>query len=110
MGIPGKNRSGRRKTGFPVPGTVGMYGCIWEWATDRGVDDAALGVSGTRHGAMAALSRTLVKAEGPASGHVVSVALVDGRSGFGYLRLNPALTANYENHVIRWHKTAEAVK
>lgn len=80
-----------------------MYGHVWEWVTDRGVGNAALGVSGTRHGAMAALSRTLVRTAGPASGRVVPVALVDGRSGFDYLRLNPALSADYQDHVIRWH-------
>lgn len=84
-----------------------MYGCVWEWVTDRGVGNAALGVSGTRHGAMEALSRILVKTAGPASGRVVPVALVDGRSGFDYLRLNPVLSADYQGHVIRWHRISE---
>ncbi len=85
-----------------------MYDRLWEWLTDRGVCNAASGVSGTRHGAMEALSKTLVKAGGSASGRVVPVALVDGRCGFDYLRLSPAFTANYEDHVIRWHKTDKA--
>lgn len=84
-----------------------MYDRIWEWVTDRRAGNAASGVSGTRHGAMEALSKTLVKTAVPASGRVVPIALVDGISGFAYLRLNPALAADYENHVIRWHTTGE---
>lgn len=55
---------------------------IWEWVIDRGVGNASAGVSGTRHGAMEALSRTLMTADAPASGRVVPVALVDGAWGF----------------------------
>jgi hypothetical protein len=51
---------------------------------------------------MGALSRSLVKAGGRASGHVVPVALVDAASGFAYERLSPALTADYERGVITW--------
>lgn len=82
-----------------------MYGRVWEWVTDCGVGNAVLGVSGTRHGAMEALSKTLVKAGGSASGRVVPIALVDGGSGFDYLRVSPILTADCEDHVIRWRRT-----
>lgn len=84
-----------------------VYCRLWEWVTDQGVSNAALGVSGTRHEAMEALSKTLVKTEGPASGRVVPIALVDGRCGFCYMRLDPVLTATYEDYVIRWHKTVK---
>jgi hypothetical protein len=77
---------------------------VWEWVIDRGADNASSGVSGTRHGAMEALSRTLMTAaRTPASGRVVPVALVDGAWGFSYLRLAPVLTADYEMGVIKWH-------
>lgn len=76
---------------------------IWEWVIDRAAGNAASGVSGTRHGAMEALSRTLVTVDAPASGRVVPVALVDGAHGFSYLRMAPALTADYEMGVIKWH-------
>lgn len=83
---------------------------IWEWVVDLGADHAPSGVSGARHQAMEALSRTLIAAGGPATGRVVPIVLVDGRSGFDYLRLNPALTANYEDYVIRWHRISETGK
>jgi hypothetical protein len=51
---------------------------------------------------MAALSRTLIAAGEPASGRLVQIVLVDGAYGFQYVRLVPALTARYEEGVIRW--------
>lgn len=80
---------------------------IWEWVVDHGADNAPVGVSGTRHGAMEALSRTLVTSQTLASGRVVPVALVDGRCGFAYLRMGPELMADYEMGVIRWRLTRE---
>ena len=75
---------------------------LWEWVVDRGAENAPAGVSGTRARAMETLSRTLVEAGGRASGRVVPIALVDGANGFAYLRLDPALTADYEEGVIKW--------
>ncbi len=77
--------------------------CIWEWVVDHGAANVPAGVSGTRHGAMQALSRTLITARTPASGRVVPIALVDGAFGFAYLRMAPPLTADYEMGVIKWH-------
>jgi hypothetical protein len=51
---------------------------------------------------METLSRTLIEAGGRASGRVVPIALVDGANGFAYLRMDPALTADYEEGVIKW--------
>ena len=76
---------------------------IWEWAVDRGADSAPAGISGTRHRAMTALSRTLIAAAVPASGHVVPIVLVDGACEVSYLRLGPPLTADHDSGVIRWH-------
>jgi hypothetical protein len=78
------------------------YGRIWEWVVDQGSDNAPAGVSMTRHGAMEALSLTLITARARSSGRVVPVGLVDGAYGFSYLRFNPVLTANCERGVIRW--------
>jgi hypothetical protein len=78
---------------------------VWEWVVDRGVANAPVGVSDTRHRAMEALSRTLIAAGTPASGHVVPVTLVDGAHGFTYLRMDPSLTADYESGVIKWQGT-----
>lgn len=75
---------------------------LWEWVVDEGVDRATAGVSGARHRAMTALSQTLITASAPTSGRVVPIALVDGSSGFSYLRMSPVHTANCEKGVIRW--------
>jgi hypothetical protein len=79
------------------------YGRVWEWVVDRGADNAPVGVSGTRHGAMEALSLSLVTASACSCGRVVPVELVDGAYGFSYLRFDAALTANCERGVIRWY-------
>jgi hypothetical protein len=76
---------------------------LWEWVVDRGAANAPVGVSGTRHRAMEALSHTLIEAGAPASGRVVAVALVDGAYGVSYFRMAPVLTADYEEGVITWH-------
>lgn len=81
-----------------------MYGCMWEWVVDQGADNAPSGVCGARHRAMGALSRTLVAANRPASGHVTSIALVDGAFEFSYHRLPQALWADFEKGVIRWQR------
>jgi hypothetical protein len=78
------------------------YGRVWEWVVDRGADNAPGGVSGTRYGAMEALSLALITARARSSGRVVPVGLVDGAYGFSYLRLDPVLTANCERGIIRW--------
>jgi hypothetical protein len=78
---------------------------LWEWIADREADRAMSGVSGERHRAMTALSRTLITAGGPASGRVVPISLVAGAYGFSYLRWAPVLTADCEKGVIKWHGT-----
>jgi hypothetical protein len=79
-------------------------GHLWEWVVDQGAVGASYGVSRAQHRAMEALSQTLIACGAPASGHVVQIALVDGAYGFRYVRLVPALTADYEEEgIIRWH-------
>lgn len=78
------------------------YRRMWEWVVDHGADNAPSGVCWERHRAMEALSLTLIAVSGSASGRVVPLALVDGAFGFGYVRMAPELTADYERGVIRW--------
>ena len=75
---------------------------LWEWAVDPRAGRAISGVSGERHRAMTALSRTLITI-GTASGSVVPIGLVEGAYGFSYVRLSPVLTADCERGVIKWH-------
>ena len=75
---------------------------LWEWTVDPGAENSPVGVSGTCHGAMEALSLTLVTARKAASGRVVPLRLADGESGFSYVRMAPVLTADCERGVIRW--------
>jgi hypothetical protein len=77
---------------------------LWEWVVDCGADTASTGVSGSRHRAITALSRSLVKSGGRASGHVVAVTLVDGALGCFYRRLTDLeIKADIERGIIRWH-------
>ena len=80
-----------------------MSAGLWEWEVDRGIRSSPTGVCGSRHRAMEKLSRSLVKADGPASGYVVPVSLVDDKIGFCYERLSALkIRANFEKGVIRW--------
>lgn len=87
---------------------------MWEWVVDEeaahafpratggAAGSASCGVSGTRHRAMDALSRSLIAAGRPARGRVIPVFLADGLSGFCYVRMAPVLTADCRMGVIRW--------
>jgi hypothetical protein len=90
---------------------------LWEWAVDRrgayahsevatAAGRASCGVSGARHSAMDALSRSLIATGGVASGYVLPVGLVEGAYGFSYVRLAPVLTADCEKGVIKWRGTS----
>jgi hypothetical protein len=57
----------------------------------------------TEHGAMAALSRALIKAGRPAQGVVAPLDLVDSITTEDYYDRYPAIhTADYAQGVIRW--------
>lgn len=79
-----------------------MFAPLWEWAVDHGTDSTPTGVCRELHRAIEALSLSLAKAHGPASGHVAPVALVDEEYGFGYERRSPTLTADCEKGIITW--------
>ena len=69
---------------------------------DRGAGSTPTGVCRARHRAMELLSLSLVKADGPTSGRVVPIALVDGAFGCFYQPLAGELTADCERGVITW--------
>jgi SAM-dependent methyltransferase len=72
---------------------------VWEWVVDEGADRALLGVSRSRDRAMTVLSQSLITVGTPASGRVVPVGLVEGASGFSYVRMAPVFTADCEKGV-----------
>jgi hypothetical protein len=76
---------------------------LWEWGITRETRNRPVGVSMTRHGAMAAMSRALLETGRPARGSVAPVVLVDAaHSASYYQRLPVVRTAVYEAGVIRW--------
>jgi hypothetical protein len=80
-----------------------MIVSLWEWTVTRDADGGSVGVSGTRHGAMAALAKALVQAGRPRTGRVVPVILAGSiHQPSYYLRGFVRDTADYDGTVIRW--------
>lgn|SRR5487761_250428 len=79
---------------------------MWEWLVSGGACDDTAGLSETRHGAMDALSRTLIEGRGNAIGYVLPIVLVNGVSGPFYVRGDALNTASYDSGVIRWTDAA----
>jgi hypothetical protein len=79
-----------------------MHVPMWEWLVSGGARDGTTGLSGTRHGAMDALSRTLIEGHGNAIGYVAPIVLMTGVSGSFYMRGNALDKASYDSGVIRW--------
>jgi hypothetical protein len=77
---------------------------IWEWTLDIPNDHNPVGVSTTIHGAMEALSLTLIAIGIPSAGRVVSIAVHDSADGWNYERLETIATACHEKGVITWQK------
>jgi len=77
---------------------------IWEWTLDIPSDRNPVGVSTTIHGAMEALSLTLIANRIPSAGRVVSIAVHDSADGWTYERLETIATAHCEKGVIIWRK------
>jgi hypothetical protein len=76
---------------------------LWEWQVARGARCSPVGLSGTRHGAMAALSRALIEAGRPGRGSIVPVVLVDSMYTEPYYQRFPVISvAVYEQGAIRW--------
>ena len=76
---------------------------MWEWGVMSGGRSNPVGLSMTRHGAMAALSRALIATGRPTRGSVVLLVWTDiSQSGPHYLRLPVKHTATHEQGVIWW--------
>jgi hypothetical protein len=84
---------------------------LWEWSVADGARNAACGVSSSRHGAMDALSLTLVNGEGHALGMDSPVMLVGGvQSLLVYLHSAPLYLAEYDGGVITWRKSSDMIE
>lgn len=79
-----------------------MLGNLWEWIAVTPGQSDTVGISGTRHGAMEALSQSLVATSSIAHGQVIPIKLMDGIRGLYYLRDAPLCTAAYDGQSILW--------
>jgi hypothetical protein len=76
---------------------------FWEWSIPRDTEGGSVGLCGTEHRAMEALSKALVAAGRPARGQVGQVTLVRPINKDPlYVREEPERTAVYDGSVIRW--------
>jgi hypothetical protein len=76
---------------------------LWEWSVTRDADGGSVGVSMTRHGAMEALAKALIRAGSPRSGQVVPIILTNPvQKPSYYLRGWPQHTAIYDGQVLHW--------
>jgi hypothetical protein len=76
---------------------------FWEWDVARDAQSGSVGFSDTRHGAMEALSRALVRSGRPTRGRVVPVTLRRPvHKPAYYLRGTPVRTAVFDGEVIQW--------
>jgi hypothetical protein len=76
---------------------------LWEWDVARDAQGGSVGLSGSRHGAMLALSKALIQAGRPTRGRVMPVTLRrPAHEPAYYLRGVPERTAEYDGEVIRW--------
>jgi hypothetical protein len=74
---------------------------LWEWVRDA--PGGPVGVCGTQHGAMDALSKALIAAGSPSRGRVAQIKLIrPADEEPGYLRGYPERTAVYDGLVIQW--------
>ena len=81
-----------------------MCAYLWEWFVVGGARHGTSGVCMTCHGAMEALSRTLIEGGGSALGKVVRMALVDSAREAFYLRGIPVHIAECQAGIIHWRR------
>lgn len=80
-----------------------MIAQLWEWAILHEPRNRPVGLCGTEHAAMAALSKAMIAAGRPARGQIVQAALVRPvREDALYVRQAPERTAVYDGKVISW--------
>lgn len=76
---------------------------LWEWVVEQDEHGGSAGISGTCHGAMDALAKSLVRAGRPRSGRVLPVILTDPiQEQPHYLRGFTRCSAFYDGKVIQW--------
>jgi hypothetical protein len=76
---------------------------MWEWDVARDAHGGSVGLSGTRHGAMEALSRALLQAGRPTRGRIVPVTLRrPAHEPAYYMRGIPVRIAVFDGQVIQW--------
>jgi hypothetical protein len=76
---------------------------LWEWTVLRDKRNRPVGLCGTEHAAMTALSKALITAGHPARGHVRRATLVRPvHQDALYEREPPQHTATYDGSVITW--------
>jgi hypothetical protein len=76
---------------------------MWEWCVLREGRNRPVGLRGTEHAAMEALSKALLAEGRPARGQVGQVTLVRPvQTDARYLREPPQRTAVYDGSVIQW--------
>jgi hypothetical protein len=76
---------------------------VWEWVVERDEQGGSAGISGTCHGAMDALTKTLIRAGRPRSGRIRPAVLTRPMHDQPhYLRGLTRYTAVYDGEAIKW--------
>jgi hypothetical protein len=76
---------------------------LWEWVVEQDEQGGSAGISGTCHGAMEAMAKTLIRAGRPRRGQVTPVILTNSvQEQPHYLRGLTRHTAVYDGNVIQW--------
>ena len=76
---------------------------LWEWVVEQDQHGGSAGISGTCHGAMEALAKTLVQAGRPRSGRITPVVHINPiHDETYYLRGITKYTAVYDGQIIQW--------
>ena len=76
---------------------------MWEWVAERDEHGGSAGISGTCHGAMEVLAKTLIQAGRPRSGRATPVIFINSiHEETHYLRGITQYTAVYDGQVIQW--------
>lgn len=81
-----------------------MLAQLWEWTVVQDAHNHPVGICGTEQRAMHALSKALIAAGEPATGHITPMTLIRPmHTDSTYLRQPPQRTAVYDGTAIQWH-------
>jgi hypothetical protein len=87
----------------PELGEQGVITPLWEWSVTRDAEGGSAGLSATRHAAMEALAKALIRGGRPRRGRVTQVFLTEPvHQASHYLRGWPKHIAVYDGRVLRW--------